>query len=413
MRHQGPGAEDLETTRAVLAMCENIDWNVGRVLEKLNELKLAEQTIVLYFADNGPNTARWNGGMRGRKGSTDEGGIRAPLLIRWPGQIPAGTQVPQIAAAIDLLPTLAEFAEVKPVGEKPLDGISLVPLLRGTAKNWPDRKIFSHWAGKVSVRNQQYRLDNAGKLYDMTIDGGQKKDVAGEHAELASQLSAAVAEWRRDVLSELKIEDRPFSVGYREMPRTTLPARDGVPHGNVRRSSKAPNCSFFTAWSSVDDRITWDIEVATAGRYAAVVNYTCIPENVGATVELSLGDAKVAAPVRDAFNPPLRGAENDRAARGGILRQGFQATGTGRDPVEAWPRPAYVASHRDPRQASHRRTFRRADVAGLNDAFLSRAVCSSSIRHTPSGPWTPAFGRRRVGRPRRAGCERPLHRRRG
>ena len=74
-----PQQEDVTTTRAALAMCENIDWNVGRVLAKLDELKLAENTIVLYFCDNGPNSWRWNGGMKGRKGSTDEGGVRSPL----------------------------------------------------------------------------------------------------------------------------------------------------------------------------------------------------------------------------------------------------------------------------------------------------------------------------------------------
>src|SRR3954447_17886685 len=66
-------------------MCENIDWNVGRVLARLDELKLADNTIVLYFSDNGPNGWRWNGGMRGRKGSTDEGGVRSPLPVPWPG----------------------------------------------------------------------------------------------------------------------------------------------------------------------------------------------------------------------------------------------------------------------------------------------------------------------------------------
>ena len=99
-------------------MCENIDWNVGRVLAKLDELKLAENTIVVYFSDNGPNGWRWNGGMKGRKGSTDEGGIRSPLLIRWPGQIKPGTKVTQIAGAIDLLPTLADLAGVQVAGDQ-------------------------------------------------------------------------------------------------------------------------------------------------------------------------------------------------------------------------------------------------------------------------------------------------------
>ena len=118
-------------TRAALAMCENIDWNVGRVLAKLDELKLADNTIVLYFSDNGPNSWRWNGGMKGRKGSTDEGGVRAPFLIRWPGHIRPGTRVPQIAGAIDLLPTLADLAGIPVASHKPLDGMSLKPLLAG------------------------------------------------------------------------------------------------------------------------------------------------------------------------------------------------------------------------------------------------------------------------------------------
>ncbi|MBT4612419.1 MAG: sulfatase-like hydrolase/transferase, partial [Gemmatimonadetes bacterium] len=91
--HRDVKKENLPFTRAALAMCENIDWNVGRVLKKLDELKLADNTIVIYFSDNGPNSFRWNGGMKGRKGSTDEGGVRVPMLVRWPGQIKPGTKV--------------------------------------------------------------------------------------------------------------------------------------------------------------------------------------------------------------------------------------------------------------------------------------------------------------------------------
>src|SRR5438132_13879989 len=126
MLHYRPGEEDLDFTRAALAMCENIDWNVGRVLKKLDELKLADNTIVVYFSDNGPNSWRWNDGMRGRKGSTDEGGVRSPLLVRWPGHIKAGTKIAPIAGAIDLLPTLGELTGVAAAkGGKPLDGVSL------------------------------------------------------------------------------------------------------------------------------------------------------------------------------------------------------------------------------------------------------------------------------------------------
>ncbi len=317
--HDDSQHEDLAMTRAALAMCENIDWNVGRVLEKLDELRLADNTIVVYFSDNGPNSWRWNGDMKGRKGSTDEGGVRSPLLVRWPGRIPAGTTVTQIAAAIDLLPTLADLTGVAVASTKPLDGRSLAPLLKGTGAAWPDRMIFSHWSGKVSVRTQQFRLDNAGKLFDLAADPGQHHDLSAKHADTARELRAAVADWRESVLGELRrdeSDDRPLSVGYREFPVTPLPARDGVPHGHITRSAPAPNCSFFQNWTSTDDSITWDVEVHTPGKYEATVYYTCPAADVGSTVELGFGDAAARAKVTEAFDPPLAGREHDRVPRG-------------------------------------------------------------------------------------------------
>ena len=290
---------------------------MGRLLKKLDELKLADNTIVLYFSDNGPNSWRWNGGMKGRKGSTDEGGVRSPLLVRWPGHVPAGSKVPQIAAAIDLLPTLAELAGVKIVSTKPLDGVSGAQPLLGKAVEWPDRTIFNCWNGNVSARTQRFRFGNDGKLYDLTQDAGQERDVSKEHPDVARRLADEVAQWKRNVLSELnRREDRPFPVGYSQFPRTTLPARDGVPHGNVERSAKAPNCSFFTNWTSPQDSITWDVEVATAGRYEVEVYYTCPAADVGSTVELSFGRSKLEARVTEAHDPPLYGEEHDRVSRG-------------------------------------------------------------------------------------------------
>jgi hypothetical protein len=177
--------------------------------------------------------------------------------------------------------------------------------------------IFSHWNGKTSVRTQQYRLDDSGRLYDMARDPGQARDVAGEQPEVAARLSEAVARWREEMQPGLGRDDRPFPVGHRAFPITHLPARDGVPHGRVRRSASAPNCSYFTGWSTTDDRITWDVEVATAGRYEAVLYYTCAAGDVGSTLELSLGDARLRGRVAEAHDPPERGAEHDRVPRQG------------------------------------------------------------------------------------------------
>ena len=167
MRHRDPQREDIMMTRAALAMCENIDWNVGRLLKTLDELSLRDDTIVIYFSDNGPNSYRWNGGMKGRKGSIDEGGLRSPFFIRWPKQIRAGTSIPEIAGAIDLLPTLMEMTDVAAKVEKPLDGRSLDSLLRRESQGWEPRSLLSVTGNKVSVRAQRFRLDAGGQLFDM------------------------------------------------------------------------------------------------------------------------------------------------------------------------------------------------------------------------------------------------------
>ena len=394
LRARNPAQEDVAFTRAALAMCENIDWNVGRILDRLDALKLADNTILIYFSDNGPNSWRWNGGMKGRKGSTDEGGVREPFLIRWPGHIPAGLRIPQIAAAIDLLPTLVDMAGVAAPspprsgrgikGEvslapdfglpdlrsafdeggwtldsglpmRPLDGLSLKPLLIGEGTSRPlapgdpsslpsvkNRMIFSHWNGKVSVRTQRYRLDDNGKLFDMETDPGQDHDISPQQKDETDRLSKARAEWKAELLPGLENDTRPFTVGYREFPITMLPARDGVPHGQIRRSASAPNCSYFKNWTSTNDSITWDIQVATPGTYDAVIYYTCPKTDIGSTIELSFNNDPSSSPrearagrgprrgdsnqsknptihqsIRKANDPPLLGAENDRVPREG------------------------------------------------------------------------------------------------
>jgi arylsulfatase A-like enzyme len=297
--------EQLDQTRCALAMMENLDANVGRVLKRLDELDLTRNTIVIYFSDNGPNAWRWNGGMKGIKGSTDEGGVRSVFFIRWPGgRIQPGTVVREITAAIDLLPTLTSLAGIKRVGNKPLDGRDISALLRGGQVNWPERTLFSHLNANVSARTQRYRFDNRGALFDMVADPGQTMNIAREKREIAAQLAAAVEAWRAEVLPKAK-DNRPYPVGYAAFPRTPLPARDGMPHGGVKRSAGAPNCSYFVNWTSLDDQMTWDIAVNATGDYEVEILYTCPVADAGSTIELEFNGAKLTGPVAPGWDPPL------------------------------------------------------------------------------------------------------------
>ncbi len=316
-----PSKEVADETRCALAMLENQDRNVGRVLAKLKEHQLEDNTLVLYFSDNGPNSLRWTGGMKGKKGSTDEGGVRSVCYIRWPAKLPAGHTVTQIAGAIDLLPTLTGLTDVKRVGEKPLDGRDLSPLLLKQETKWTERMIFSTWAGNVSVRTQTHRLDNAGLLYDMIADPGQKMPINSQEPTLVAKLKDSVKAWRQEMfggsVEQLKapgrqknaggnaVDPRPIPVGYREFPITMLPARDGEPQGGVKRSSGAPNCSYFVNWTRPDDSMVWLLDVHTAGRYQVSVDYTCKIPDAGSTIELSFQEARLTGKVAPGWDPPL------------------------------------------------------------------------------------------------------------
>lgn len=328
-RATSPDLEVLDETRCAYAMLENQDWNVGRVLERLRRHGVADNTILVYFSDNGPNSHRWTGGMKGKKGQTDEGGVRSVCYIAWPAKLPAGRTVTQIAGAIDLLPTLTALAGVTRVGGKSLDGRDLTPLLTGAGGDWPERLIFSTWGGNVSARSQTHRLDNQGNLYDMIADPGQTIPVNDQDPALAERLQQAVAAWRKEVLgasapvaaknpgkgkakagdrgkgNRNAVDPRPIPVGYREFPITLLPARDGEPLGGVQRSSGAPNCSYFVNWTSQDDRMVWLLDVNTAGEYAVSIDYTCPEADAGSTIELSFQDARLTGLVTPFWDPPL------------------------------------------------------------------------------------------------------------
>jgi arylsulfatase A-like enzyme len=331
MRATNPDQEDLEFTRAALAMCENIDWNVGRVLAKLEELELEENTIIIYFNDNGPNSWRWNGGMKGRKGSVDEGGVRTPLFVKWPGKIKKGLVIEGLASAIDLLPTLTQLTGIDHQIPKPLDGISLKALLLENNPQWKDRYIFNQWQDKISVRSQKYRLGSEGGLFDIENDREQQVNLAEQEPEIYEELQQAKEAYIRDVADQLPEEDpRAFTLGYPGATYTQIPARDGVAHGNIQRSNHWPNCSFFTGWTSLEDRITWDVEVIEEGDFKVSLYYTCPKGDEGSRFLLSMGENKLAGKIETAIDPPFRGMENDRtSSRGESYVKDFKALDLG------------------------------------------------------------------------------------
>ena len=202
-------------------MIENIDWNVGRFMQQLAELGIAENTILVFMTDNGTAAGRvnpkliregkwggFNAGMRRNKGSEYDGGHRVPFFVRWPagglgGATGSGRDEGYLAAHVDVLPTLVGLCGIaKPEGP-PLDGIDLAGRLRNPGARLPERTLFVHsqrilhpekWR-KSAVMTKRWRLVNGKQLFDMTADPAQKKDVATDHPEVMARLIAAYDGW--------------------------------------------------------------------------------------------------------------------------------------------------------------------------------------------------------------------------
>ncbi len=311
-----PEKENIEHTRAALALNENIDENIGRVIAALEKNNQLNNTIIIYFSDNGPNGNRYNGGMKGIKGSTDEGGVRVPFIISWKNNIKDGRTLPQIAANIDLFPTLIDLAGLTWKNPKPFDGISLKNILMEKVPPTPDRIIPSFWANETSVRSQNFRLSNKDELFDMTHDPNQTKNVATAFPDEYQQLKSWKEKWLKEVRSELPLQDlRPLIVGNKKMTMTTLPAAEAESMGNIKRSSKHPNDSYFLGWKSNTDKITWNVEVEEDGIFEIEIFYACSEKNIGTALELKFNDASISKNISVANNVPVMGMEHDKVER--------------------------------------------------------------------------------------------------
>ena len=210
-------------------MIENIDTNVGRLLDRLDSSGIAADTLLIFTTDNGTATGAgvFNDAMRGAKGSVWRGGTRVPSFWRWPGTLPAGVDVPALVAHVDILPTLCEvgLAEVPADVAGRIEGRSLVPLLHRPDAPWPDRALVTHlgrWErGEVAgakwrhcrIREGRYSLVNVAnradgwQLFDVVADPSEARDVAAAQGAIVARLTGEYDRWWASIQDDLVNED--------------------------------------------------------------------------------------------------------------------------------------------------------------------------------------------------------------
>lgn len=276
--------KDTNTAR-VYAMVSNIDRNIGRVLKQL-----PKDTVVVFLTDNGPQSFgfghyRPNGYMVGWKGSVYEGGIRVPFFIRWPGKLQAGLEVQQIAAHIDLAPTLLEACGIPKPRNVSFDGLSLWPLLTGARVQWPERTLYFQWhRGDTPQLHRAFAARSA--RFKLVQELGREEQWDGEkHFQLfeidhlpvfdihrpseGRDLSTAEPEVFKLMLASYErwFDDMKSARGF-ALPRIMIGTKNENPVTLTRQDWRGPRASWGTNGLG-----HWDLEIARTDSYQITVQF--------------------------------------------------------------------------------------------------------------------------------------------
>lgn len=295
---------------SIYGMVENVDDNVGRILDYLKSSHLEENTIVIFLSDNGPNGVRFNGGMKGIKGSVHEGGVRVPFFIRWPNQIAPGKVVKSPSSHIDIYPTLTDLCRLKDVPGKAVDGVSLRPLiLKGDSEMTAERNIFTHvnfmelpvTPNSGGFRDHTYRFvyeKDAAHLYNLVKDPEESHNLSAVDPARTARYQDTYQDWFKQVTGSLTTD------------RTTILSKVGVTLPVVE-GSLTPGMHFkeghgwahdwIATWPGVEDSIYWQVDCSDAGYYAIELEYLVQKAQVGSQISCRIGGNSNQVTVKPAY----------------------------------------------------------------------------------------------------------------
>ncbi len=186
-----------------LAAVTCMDEAIGSVLDTLHRFELEQDTIVLFMSDNGGSGNGGNAPLRGAKSTMWEGGLRVPLIVRWPGKIRANTSTDEFLTSLEILPTLLAATRAKPIADVQLDGFDMLPVLQGTALS-QRKEMFWERRSDRAVRLENWKWVDSEKgsgLFDLTNDLGEKKDLSAERPEIVAHIKSKFAAWKKEMLA--------------------------------------------------------------------------------------------------------------------------------------------------------------------------------------------------------------------
>lgn len=266
---------ELDDARRVYGMVTNIDDNLGRLFKALEDNKISDNTLVVFLTDNGPQQNRYRMGLRGRKGTVYEGGIKVPCLIRYPRVFPANKKIDAATAHIDLLPTILDVCGIDLPGSIKIDGCSLLPLLNSDDSDFRDRFLFWEWNRgfplpwqNFAVRKGDFKLvGNCGydspveefELFNLRTDPYELDNIVNDKNETALMLKSEMENWYGEVIG---------GEHYRNIPRIIIGTDKENPVVLNRNDAKGST----GIWTQEEIYGYWDVKIENQGIYDLKVN---------------------------------------------------------------------------------------------------------------------------------------------
>ncbi|TRX48792.1 arylsulfatase [Fulvivirga sp. M361] len=283
-----------DKTSAVYGMITNIDDNIGRLLDALKRSGKETETIVIFLSDNGPNGHRYNGNLKGIKSHVDEGGVRVPFLVRYPGmQWNTDNGISAMAAHIDILPTLAELTGISIPDSLEIHGKSLVNTLQGQSPD-TSRYFFTHQVRRTfdtipgAVRTNRYLLtlqpeDTA--LYDLQNDPYQRQDISDAMPQMVSDLEKRYSNWFTDITKK-GIEPQHIEIGHTNVAFIEFPAQEAISHENVQfKGLEGWANDYLVEWLDRSNA-SWHLRSLAESQYEVVLQASC---DVGTAIQIKVG----------------------------------------------------------------------------------------------------------------------------
>lgn len=270
----GLSSDESKKLDVTAAMTKMLDEYCGLLIDKVTELGVEEETIIVFTSDNGSYDANLTGGCRGTKGDTYEGGLRVPYLFKWTGKIAPGSECAERIIGVDMVPTLLGLAGIDAPEGHALDGVDLRPLLTGAKNRFPDRELFCFYPKYVrfnertkrwahSWRNVIYSGDfklieypenGEYEMFDLATDPKEEKDLAKSHPEKRATLTKALHAWLEEIKApalvpnpEYQPEIKPGMTEY----RMSVGIRDGIQPGVVIRWTNAESGLWWQEYAEV------------------------------------------------------------------------------------------------------------------------------------------------------------------